>query len=154
MWEDINFANILVASLIRQDKSRRPPGFCVYIGAPSSAIESFCRFRFADTTFESLGIVKILLWTPRELSLSLSISEKAMNDTLEPEGLVPSAIVFGKFPKVITLSEFPKPRMTLSNKSKVVRAARNEMQIQMVKMCVNRALNHSFPRSTDHLYNP
>ncbi len=84
VWEEVHFTNIYAASLIRQDKSRRPFGFCVGIGAPYSVIskkqlnrilaasgthsrtitKSYRRVRFDDTTFESIGRAKIPLWTP------------------------------------------------------------------------------------------
>ncbi len=80
---EFSFTIIYGAYIVRQDKSRRPFGFCVDIGAPSSGIgkeqlnrvlaasvehsrtitQSHRRFRFADTTLESLGRVKIPLWT-------------------------------------------------------------------------------------------
>eukprot|EP00171_Calliarthron_tuberculosum_P023888 IDg23888t1 len=79
----------------------------------------------------------------------LQISVKAMNDTLGPEGLVPSALVFVEFPKFLTRSEAPNPRITLSDRSKVARAALYEMQGHIAKMRVNLALNHSVPNDAD-----
>ena len=49
--------------------------------------------------------------TPPASALTASI--KALNDTLGPEGLVPSALVFGKFPPMFTKSETPKQGATL-----------------------------------------
>lgn len=43
--------------------------------------------------------------------LALALSVKAMNDTLGPEGLVPSALVFGEFPQIGTRSERREERL-------------------------------------------
>ena len=42
-----------------------------------------------------------------EPKLALACSVKAMNDTLGSEGLVPSALVFSEYPRVITRSDTP-----------------------------------------------
>ncbi len=47
----------------------------------------------------------------RQLFLALAIKE--MNDTLGPEGFVPSALVFGAFPSLRTFSGPGIPRPTL-----------------------------------------
>eukprot|EP00171_Calliarthron_tuberculosum_P019742 IDg19742t1 len=46
-----------------------------------------------------------LTYPSADKSLLLQLSVKAMNDTLGPEGLVPSSLVFGEYPKVYTPSE-------------------------------------------------
>ena len=48
--------------------------------------------------------------------LALSMSVKAMNGTLKPEGIVPSALVSGDFPSVRTRSEPKVPRATLEER--------------------------------------
>ena len=83
-WSDIDATKIHVTKLAAERESDRPLGFCVDIGAPKSVIgrkelarilraqglpfptlrRSYRRFRFADTTFKSLGQVSISLATP------------------------------------------------------------------------------------------
>lgn len=47
--------------------------------------------------------------------LALSCAVKAINDTLGPEGIVPSALVFGEYPQVSTRSEPSPTRSTLQD---------------------------------------
>ena len=75
-------------------------------------------------------------------SLALALSVKSMNDTLGPEGFVPSALVFGEYPQVHTKSENPQQRLDLLQRSQLATTARNECQGIMAKMKVNRALRH------------
>lgn len=55
------------------------------------------------TTFRKL----ILTYPNADKNLLLAFSVKGMNDTLGPEGLVPSALVFGEFPPAYTKIENP-----------------------------------------------
>eukprot|EP00171_Calliarthron_tuberculosum_P000830 IDg830t1 len=67
---------------------------------------------------------------PKELLLQLSV--KAMNDTLGPEGIVPSLLVF--------------------DRAKMAIAARKEMSRHMAKTRVNRALRHKIPSAADRSF--
>lgn len=49
--------------------------------------------------------------------LVLQLAVKAMNDTLGPEGFVPSYSVFGQFPQVIEISEVPTIRATAASRA-------------------------------------
>jgi len=84
----------------------------------------------------------------------LSFAVKAMNDTLGPEGFVPSALVFGEYPHVFTKSEVPHPRATAADRAEMVNAAREEVGKIMAKLRVNRALRHSVPIAADKPYEP
>ncbi len=79
----------------------------------------------------------------------LSLAVKAMKDTLGPEGLVSSSLIFGELPQIHTASETPKPRDTLGERSAMVHAARTEMQRIMAKMRVSRGLKHSVTQAAD-----
>ena len=57
-------------------------------------------------------------------SLLLSFAVKGMNDTLRPEGLVQSALVFGEFPQAYIKTETPEPRPSLIKRSKIGSIAR------------------------------
>ena len=50
---------------------------------------------------------------------SFAFSVKAMNDTHGPEGLVPSALVFGELLKAYTTSETPDERAVLASRAKL-----------------------------------
>ena len=80
-----------------------------------------------------------------EPELALVHSVKAMNDTLGPEGLVPSAFVFGEFPKVFTPAEEPHPRATVESRAAIASRARREMEQHMAKLRIRRALHHAIP---------
>ena len=51
-----------------------------------------------------------------------------MKDTLGPEGLVPSALVFAEYPRVFTKSETPNERDVFVSRAKVAKTARIEME--------------------------
>ncbi len=61
----------------------------------------------------------------RQLLLALSV--KAMNDTLGPEGTVPSALVFGEFPSLRSLSGPVVPRPSLAERAEAAQQARRYM---------------------------
>ena len=82
---------------------------------------------------------------------ALAASVKAMNDTLGPEGLVPSALVFREFPPVFTKSEAPAARLILGERASVAQSARKEMG---KLMGVRRALHHRTLSAADRFYQP
>ena len=83
---DVDATNIFVAKLSKETRTSHAPGFCVDIGTPKSCIglkelrkifnhlgkrvtklkRSINRFRFADTTYKSLGQISLPLATPAE----------------------------------------------------------------------------------------
>ena len=87
-------------------------------------------------------------------ALTLAMAVKAMNDTLGPEGIVPSALVFGEYPQVFTESEDPLPRATLDERAKMAEEARAEMEEIMAKMRAARALKHATPPAANVTYEP
>ena len=87
-------------------------------------------------------------------TLALAAAVKSMNDTLGPEGLVPSALVFGEFPKVYTRSETPAQRPMLEDRASVALCARKEMERIMAEMRTKRALKHKVPTAADTFYQP
>lgn len=98
---------------------------------------------------------KLLLQYPMvRKTLLLQMTVKALNDTLGPEGLVPSSLVFGELPRVHTPSETPKNRDTLGERAALAHSARVEMQAIMSKMRVARGLRHSIPPAANHSYDP
>lgn len=84
----------------------------------------------------------------------LRFSVKAMNDTLGPEGLFPSALVFGEYPSIRTVSELLEERPTLSSRAELAIAARKEMAQIMAKQRVQRGLRHNVPAATDRAFAP
>ena len=85
---------------------------------------------------------------------ALSCAVKAMNDPLGPEGIVPSVLVFGEYPKVNTKSETPSKRPTLQERATIAKIARDEMERPMEQLRVARALKHATPSGVNNLYNP
>eukprot|EP00171_Calliarthron_tuberculosum_P005792 IDg5792t1 len=86
--------------------------------------------------------------------LLLQLAVKSMNDTLGPEGIVPSSLVFGEYPKVYTTSETPQQRPSIAERAKMLHTARIEMQKHMAKSRIARALKHSVPPAADNHYQP
>ena len=62
--------------------------------------------------------------TDRDLALALAV--KAMNDTLGPEGLVPSVLVFGQYPKFNIPSSKPSAKTTQISRKMVAETARKQ----------------------------
>ena len=89
-----------------------------------------------------------------EPDVVLALSDKAMNDTLAPEGLVPTALVLGEYPPVHTKTETLTQRAVLATRAEISNAARQEMEKIMAELRVKRALNHATPSSANILYSP
>lgn len=85
-------------------------------------------------------------------STLLSMSVKAMNDTLGPEGLVPSALVFGEYPSLRVFGETPQPKATVAARAILAKEARREMEQHMARLRIKRALKHNVPRAADIVY--
>lgn len=84
--------------------------------------------------------------------IDVSISVKAINDTLGSEGLVKSALVFGEYPQVFTPYKTRPPRPSVSDRENLPDIARKEMGEIMAKLRVKRALHHAVPPASDHPY--
>ena len=69
----------------------------------------------------------MIAYPNRERQLLLSFAVKAFNDTLGPDGLVPSALVFGEFPSPIVTSETRHPRATIESRAEIANMAQKEM---------------------------
>lgn len=82
--------------------------------------------------------------------VSLQIAVKAMNDTMGPEGLVPSMLVFGTLPRLSPHST------TLPNhvdRMHAMEVARLEMTNITAKIKLQRALRSKLPPATKYLVN-
>lgn len=78
--------------------------------------------------------------------LDLRIALKAMNDTMGPEGLVPTLLVFGCLPKLPTINtNLPGQR----ERMRALQQARKEMATITAEIRIQRALSSRVPRNTD-----
>lgn len=102
------------------------------------------------TTFRKIKISR----PDVDKDLALACSVKAMNDTLGPEGLVPSALVFGEFPQIGARSEIRSDRSTVKNRAAIADLARKNMSEKMAELKVKRALHHAVPPACDRSYQP
>ncbi len=75
-----------------------------------------------------------------------------MNDTLGPDGIVPTSLVYGEYPAAYTRSEIPDKRPTLEARSEVENSARREMERETARMKIQRALKQSVPSATKTVY--
>ena len=95
---------------------------------------------------------KILTVHPKSnFDLVLALAVKALNDTSGPEGLVPSALVFGEFPRLDMPSEYNR-RPTSDERGEIATMARNLMRTHLDTMRISRALRHNVPSATDKIY--
>lgn len=77
-----------------------------------------------------------------------------MSHPLGPKGPFPSDLVFVESLEVLSRTETPSSRQNLADRSHSARWARTEMQKNMAKMCVYRALTHAVPCAVDRLCKP
>ncbi|MEM1283154.1 MAG: reverse transcriptase domain-containing protein [Chlamydiota bacterium] len=85
----------------------------------------------------------------REMALRIAL--KSINDTMGPEGLVPSLLVFGSLPR------FPCVNSTLPNQRERMRAlevARAEMSTVTSELRIRKAMLSKVPRNADLVLNP
>ena len=81
----------------------------------------------------------------------LSTAVKAMNDTMNCDGLVPSLLVFGVLPR------FPSFRTALPNQTERMRAlsaARTEMETITSELRLSKALLAALPAATKQVFKP
>ena len=84
----------------------------------------------------------------------LSIAVKAMNNTLGPDGIVPSALVFGEFPSLRSF-EVPRiPKATLADRAHIANFARKVMSEELANSKITRALRHNVPNASDRTFEP
>jgi hypothetical protein len=83
-------------------------------------------------------IIKEELGDSASKELSLQMAVKAVNDSTGPDGLVPTLLVFGAFPRMI---ELDPPAPTISQRATAIRKAMQEVVKIRAKMQVNNALN-------------
>jgi len=84
-----------------------------------------------------------------EMQLCLRLALKAMNDTMNPEGLVPSLLVFGVLPR------FPAVNTQLPNQVERMRAlevARAEMESITAELRLRKALNSNLSAAASKVY--
>ena len=97
---------------------------------------------------------KILLNFPKaEFELTLALAVKALNDKAGPDGLVPSALLFGEFPR-LELPDDCSTRPTTDERGKLALIIRNEVRQHIDKMRISRALRHNVPKDTDTTFDP
>lgn len=87
-----------------------------------------------------------IAYLDRDSQLLLSMSVKAINDTLGPHGPVPSALVFRGILSAFKTSESPHPRATIELRAAVENMARCEMEKQMTAVRLQRGLRHATRR--------
>ena len=87
-------------------------------------------------------------------TLLLQMSVKAMNDTLGPDGIVPSALVFGEFPSLRTFEGPRENRPTLVERARIATQARKIMAQEIAKSKLQRALKHNAPDAADRVFEP
>ena len=86
----------------------------------------------------------------RQVLVALAI--KAVNDTLGPEGIVPSALVFGEFPSLHSFLGPMVPRPTLAERAFAAQEARRHMSKHMAAIKIERSLKHRTPSAANSTY--
>jgi hypothetical protein len=77
---------------------------------------------------------------------------KAMNDTLGPEGLVPSLLIFGTLPQIPTV--LPKMFALQKQRMQDMCDARLEYQRIVAQMRINLAIRRNVPPAADYIFEP
>jgi hypothetical protein len=80
---------------------------------------------------------------------SLQMAVKALNDSTGPNGLVPTLLVFGAFPR-ISDSDVPAP--SIQQRAVAIRKAMEEITKERAKRMVNNALNTRNGPNTEALH--
>jgi hypothetical protein len=77
--------------------------------------------------------------------MALQMAFKAVNDIAGPDGIVPTLLVFGAYPR---MTEYDAPSPTISQRSATLKKAMDEVRKLRAKRQVNDALNHRNGPST------
>jgi hypothetical protein len=88
------------------------------------------------------------LGVSKEMRLQMAI--KAINDTAGPDGLVPTLLVFGAYPRMVATDP---PALSISQRASAIQKAMNEVTKVRAKMQVNNALNQRNGPSTETIHN-
>lgn len=99
-------------------------------------------------TFRKITITRAHV--PEELRLAMAV--EAMNETLGPEGFVPSALVFGERPLFWAPRIGNLPRPDLAESAKIAEEARKQMSSKIANVRLRRALRHRGPESAQSIY--
>ena len=73
-----------------------------------------------------------------EKDIALQMAFKAINDSVGPDGLVPTLLVYGAYPRMV---EYDPPSPTVTQRATAIRKAMAEVQRMRAKRLVNDALN-------------
>jgi hypothetical protein len=84
-------------------------------------------------------------------SLALSLANKAMNDTMGPEGLVPTLLVFGAVPR-LSIGDRPPPNK--SDRMLAMDNARREMDAIVSDLRIKRALSSKSTPGATRVFHP
>ena len=82
----------------------------------------------------------------------LALSVKEMNNTLGPEGFVPSSLVFCEFTSLRTFLDPTIPRPSLAEGTHTANEARRLMAKHMAPTSITRALKHNTPNANVRVY--
>ena len=75
---------------------------------------------------------------------------KAVNDTAGPDGLVPTLLVFGAYPR---MSELDPPAPSITQRAAAIRKAMEEVLKVRAERQINNALNQRNGPSVDAIHN-
>ena len=127
------------------------------VNLQNTPVESHNSLRIGETYHEPLRDTYLKLkvdYPSMQRQLLLALLVKAMNDTLEPEVTVPSALVFGEFPSLGSVSEPIIPCPTLAELAEAALRARRNVPQHLALAKLKRALHHKPPPAIDHTYEP
>jgi hypothetical protein len=82
--------------------------------------------------------------------MALQMAFKAINDSAGPDGLIPTLLVFGAYPR---MTEFDAPSPTTTQRATAIKKAMAEIQKMRAKRQVADALNTRNGPNTDGIHN-
>ena len=82
--------------------------------------------------------------------MALQMAFKAINDSVGPDGLIPTLLVYGAYPR---MSEYDTPVLTITQRASAIKKAMTEIQRLRAKRQVADALNTRNGPNTDNIHN-
>lgn len=84
----------------------------------------------------------------------LALFAESMNDTMSPEGIVPSALVFGECPSLRTFERTFISRASLAERAIAAQEACRLLSKHFAQVQIKCAMIHQTPQATDITYQP
>ncbi|KAI0993887.1 hypothetical protein K3495_g14297, partial [Podosphaera aphanis] len=103
--------------------------------------------RYHKPLRRAYAIIKEELNVTKDVGLQMAV--KAVNDTAGPDGIIPTLLVFGAYPRMV---ETDPPATTVSQRAMAIKKAMEEVGKLRAKQQVKAALNQRNGPNVDHIH--